>query len=135
MEKIEKNIDASDYLKLTECCVAAIEDGKGADVLTLEVGDLSVVADCFILCTANSTPHLKALAQRVRKDVSRATGVKPHTDGEVDSAWIVLDYGNVVVHILTAEMREKYQLEKLWGDNSEIREFLGQMRFEEEEED
>ena len=132
MEKTDTKIDPSDYSRLTELCVATIEDGKGADILTLEVGDLSVVADCLILCTANSSPHLKALAQRVRKDVSRAAGVKPHTDGEVESSWIVLDYGNVVVHILTAEMREKYQLEKLWGDNSEIREFLEKMRLEEE---
>jgi len=126
---MEKNdtIDPSDYSSLAELCVEVIENGKGGDVLKLAVGDLSVIADCFILCTANSAPHLKALSQRLRKEVSRSARIKPHTDGEVDSAWMVLDYGNVVVHILTPEMREKYQLEKLWGDNSEIRRILEEM--------
>lgn len=127
METTEKIIDPSDFAALAEKCVSVIEDGKGGDVLKLDVADLSVIADCFILCTANSTPHLKALSQRLKKEVSRATGVKPHMDGAVESAWMVLDYGNVVVHILTPEMREKYQLEKLWGDNSEIRAFLKEM--------
>jgi ribosome-associated protein len=126
----DRKIDPSDYSRMADLCVSIIEDGKGGDVLKLEVGDLSVVADCFILCTANSAPHLKALSQRLRKEVSRSAGVKPHTDGEVDSAWVVLDYGNVVIHILTPEMREKYQLEELWGDNSEIRQLLEQMKDE-----
>ncbi|MCK5843546.1 MAG: ribosome silencing factor [Victivallales bacterium] len=127
METTEKKIDPSDFSALADKCVSVIEDGKGGDILKLDVSDLSVLADCFILCTANSTPHLKALSQRLRKEVSRATGTKPHMDGAVQSAWMVLDYGNVVVHVLTPEMREKYQLEELWGDNSEIRAFLKEM--------
>jgi ribosome-associated protein len=127
MENCETKIDPSDFAALAEKCVSVIEDGKGGDVLKLNVADLSVIADCFILCTANSTPHLKALSQRLRKEISRITGIKPHMDGAVESAWMVLDYGNVVVHILTPEMREKYQLENLWGDNSEIRAILKEM--------
>ena len=129
MEKCEK-VDPSDYSSMVDLCVSIIEEGKGGDVLRLDVGDLSVVADCFVLCTANSAPHLKALSQRLRKEVSRSIGIKPHTDGEVDSSWMVLDYGNVVVHILTPEMRAKYQLEELWGDNSDIRKLLERMNEE-----
>ena len=124
MEVNEQGINPRDHLALADLCVSVIEEGKGDDILKLDVSSLSIVADCFVLCTANSNPHLKALSERLRREVSRKFKVKPRTDGVADSEWIVLDYGNVVVHILTPEMRERYQLEKLWGDNSEIRRFI-----------
>jgi len=113
--KINENVE-----QFADLCVEVIEDGKGDDIVKLPVTELSVLADYFILCTANSDPHIRAIAERLKREVSRKTGVKPRQDGVPASKWIVMDYGNVVVHILSPEMRDAYQLESLWGENPEI---------------
>jgi ribosome-associated protein len=115
VSKLEEKYPSAD--EIAELCIAAAEAGKGEDIVKLKVSELSVVADYFILCTANSDPHLRAVAERLKREVSRRLGVKPRQDGAPASSWIVMDYGNVVVHILSPEMREYYQLESLWGDS------------------
>lgn len=116
----EKNRKKTDADKIAQVCIDVIEGGKGENIVKLPVSELSVLADYFILCTANSDPHLKAVASRLKREVSREFGIKPKQDGVASSSWIVMDYGNVVIHILSPEMREKYQLESLWGENPEI---------------
>ena len=106
--------------KIAELCIAVIEGGKGDNIVKLEVAELSVLADFFILCTGNSSPHLRAISERLKREVARELGVKPKQDGIAASNWIVMDYGNIVIHILSPEMREHYQLESLWGDNPEV---------------
>jgi len=81
--------------------------GKGDDIVKLPVTELSVLADYFVLCTANSDPHLRAISERVKREVSKKFGKKPKLDGVAASSWIVMDYGQVVVHILSPEMRER----------------------------
>ena len=104
---------------LSELCIEVIDAGKGENIVKLPVADLSVLADYFILCTAQSDPHLKAISERLKREVSKKYGKKPRLDGVASSSWIVMDFGQVVVHILSPEMRERYQLESLWSDNPE----------------
>lgn len=112
-ENKTKNPEAAEIALL---CRKVIDAGKAENIIQLEVTELSVLADYFILCTANSDPHLRALSERLKREVSKAYGRKPRLDGAPASQWIVMDFGNVVVHILTPEMRDHYQLESLWGD-------------------
>ena len=112
-EKKKKTLDAAGLALL---CRKVIDAGKAENIIQLEVTELSVIADYFIVCTANSDPHLRALSERLKREVSRNHGFKPRIDGVAASQWIVVDFGNVVVHILTPEMREHYQLESLWSD-------------------
>lgn len=98
----------------------ALDSAKAQNIIQLEVTELSVLADHFILCTGNAEPHLKALAERVKREVSKKYNFKPRVDGVASSGWIVVDFGAVVVHILSAAMRELYQLESLWEDAPSI---------------
>lgn len=105
---------------IAELCLKVIDAGKGENIVQLPVAELSVLADYFILCTAQSDPHIRAISERLKREVSKKFGKKPKLDGVASSNWIVMDYGQIVVHILSPEMRERYQLESLWSDNPEI---------------
>ncbi|HMP76071.1 MAG TPA: ribosome silencing factor [Kiritimatiellia bacterium] len=89
---------------------------KGEQVTLLDVTGLSPVTDFYLIATGNSTPHLKALATEVEKSLA-AHGVKCfRRAGTPDSGWIVADYLDFVVHLFTQELRDHYQLERLWSD-------------------
>ena len=105
---------------LAELCVEVIDAGKGENIVQLPVTELSVLADYFILCTAQSDPHIKAISERLKREISKKFGKKAKLDGVAASNWIVMDYGQVVIHILSPEMRERYQLESLWSDNPDM---------------
>lgn len=112
----EQKTKLPEAAELALYCQQVIDAGKAENIVQLEVTELSVLADFFILCTANSDPHLRALSERLKREVSRKYGFKPRLDGAPASQWIVMDFGNVVIHILSPEMRDHYQLESLWGD-------------------
>lgn len=97
---------------------ASIADGRKAEnIITLEMGSESSIADFFVLCTANSQPHLKAICDRIERDTRTELNIRPHrVSGKAESEWMLLDYGCVVVHLMTPETREIYNLESLWGD-------------------
>lgn len=99
---------------------AKILDGKnGMDIQALEIGDLTAVADYFLLATGTSSTHIRALADTLEEGLS-ALGVEPdHIEGR-STGWILLDYRSVVVHIFTADQRDLFSLEKLWGDANPV---------------
>ncbi len=94
---------------------AAIE-GKAEDLVLLDVRGLTLLADYFVICGGTSDRHVHAIADRV-DDAGRLAGFKPlHREGEAKARWVLLDYGDVVVHIFAATTREYYRLEELWHD-------------------
>ena len=106
-----------DSKTLAAFCTKEAEEKKAADIASLKVGELTTIADYFVLCTAQSEPQMKALANWIQKSVFEKFRLKPVTvDGESVSKWILIDFGAVIVHVMTPEMRDRYQLEKLWGD-------------------
>ncbi len=105
---------------IADLAIKVIDAGKGEDIVKLPVSELSVLADYFVLCTANSDPHLRAISERLKREISKKFGRKPKLDGEAKSSWIVMDYGLIVIHILSPEMREHYQLESLWTNNPKM---------------
>lgn len=115
----DKKVKKTTAEMIVDLSIKVIDAGKGDDIVKLPVTELSVLADYFVLCTANSDPHLRAISERLKREVSKKFGKKPKLDGVAASSWIVMDYGQVVVHILSPEMRERYQLESLWTNNPE----------------
>ncbi len=106
-----------DFRALAEFCANEAGEKKAADVVTLKVSEVTTIADYFVLCTAQSEPQMKALAGWLQKRVFDEFKLKPVTvDGESVSKWILIDFGAAIIHIMTPEMRDRYQLEKLWGD-------------------
>ncbi len=91
-------------------------DKKALDLLALDVQGLSSVTDYFLVCSGKSTTHLTSIAEAIRLDLKEA-GTRPlHAEGAAESGWILLDYGDVLVHVFLEETRLYYALERLWGD-------------------
>ena len=96
-------------------------DKKADDVLILDVSKISSVTDYLVICSGNSEPQLKAIGEEVSRR-TRDEGLRPkHHAGQPPSRWVVLDYGDVMVHIFHPELRERYALEQLWGDAKRVR--------------
>ena len=91
--------------------------GKNAlDVVVLDLQGLSGIADYFVICSARSTTQADTVAETVRIAL-RAHGVRPrHTEGGAESGWLLLDYGDLVVHVFLEATRGFYALDRLWGD-------------------
>jgi ribosome-associated protein len=93
----------------------AADDKQAADILILELAQLLVITDYFLICSGATDRQTRTIAEEVRKQVKEMSGRKPiRAAGEELGDWILLDYGDVVIHIFTQEMREYYQLERLW---------------------
>ena len=108
---------ASTVEKLLKLCEEIAYDRKAENILRLDLTEMSAVSDYFMLCTATSVPHVRAVAERIQREVLEKLKVKPvHVDGSPESGWIIVDFGLVMVHVMTASCRDLYQLEGLWGD-------------------
>ena len=99
---------------LTAFVIEKIEDMKGRDITTLAIAEKSDFADFMIVASGNSSRHVKSIAQTIATEC-RAQGVVPRgIEGNDVGEWALLDLGDVVVHIMTADSRDKYQIEQLW---------------------
>lgn len=96
--------------------IAEILDNKKAqDIVILKVGDMTIISDYFVVASAPNISHVQMLAQEVQMKLREEEGVNPtRTEGEREGRWVVIDYGDVLVHIFHNEEREFYQLERLW---------------------
>lgn len=96
----------------------AIQDKKGQDVISLDLRKIEgAIADYFVICNADSTTNVSAIADNVIKEMKEQLGLKPfRMQGLENNFWIILDYGNIVVHIFQTPYREFYRLEDLWAD-------------------
>jgi ribosome-associated protein len=91
-------------------------DRKALDLVVLDVRGLSSVADYFLLCSGRSTTHVSSIVDGIR-EVMKAADVRPlHAEGAPESGWMLLDYGDVLVHVFLEDTRVYYALERLWGD-------------------
>ena len=106
-----------EFEKLIKLCEEIAYDRKAENIIRLDLSEMSAVSDYFILCTATSEPHIRAISERIQRGVLEKLKVKPvHVDGSPESRWVIVDFGNLMVHIMTADSRELYQLEELWND-------------------
>ena len=102
--------------ELKAIVLAALEDAKANDVRQLDVRRLTDITDWMVVASGTSTRHVLALADHVRTQV-KAEGLSPiGTEGESGSDWVLLDYGDVVVHLMLPDTRGFYDLEGLWDD-------------------
>ena len=96
---------------------AAADERKGADTVIIDVGDVLVVTDLFVITHGNNARQVRAIADGVEDSLKAAGGPSPlRIEGTEDRQWVLLDYGPFVVHVFDAERRAFYQLERLWGD-------------------
>lgn len=95
-----------------------IQEVKGHDIACLDLRKLKhSIADYFIICHGNSSTQVEAIARSVQKETETSLGERPwHKEGLTNAEWILLDYGNVVVHVFLHDQRAHYGLEELWAD-------------------
>lgn len=103
-----------------EVIVKALDSKRAEDIQAIKIGDLTIIADYFIIADGTSNIHTKALAEEVEFKMTQL-GIEPlRTEGYQGQTWIVLDYGDVVVHVFYKETRDHYNLERLWSDGTNI---------------
>lgn len=107
--------------KLQKLILAALEDYKALDITTLDIRDLTNIADCMVICTGTSKRHVQSMADNI-VTVAKAAGIQPlGVEGEKYGEWALVDLGDIVVHIMLKQTRELYSLEKLWLTAKEFR--------------
>ena len=108
--------------KIIKAIIHAIQEKKGENIVSLDLRKIpEAVADFFIICQASNNTQLKAIADFIEEDVKLKCGEPPYKhEGKQAQQWILIDYVNVVVHIMLPEPRKFYQLEEMWSDASVI---------------
>ncbi|MBW8865284.1 MAG: ribosome silencing factor [Verrucomicrobia bacterium] len=106
-----------DSKKLALLCRELADNKKAEDIVVLDVRKLSSVTDFFVIASGTSSPHLRAIVEEIQSKLRDDHDLRPaRTDGGGSASWVVLDYFDVIVHVMHAETRARYDLEGLWGD-------------------
>jgi len=103
-------------LDLARTIVNILEDKKGEDIVLIDIHELADFADYFLICSGTSDRMLKALADDVREQVREHYSLRGRMEGTPRDGWILLDYGDVILHLFSPDRRNYYRLEELWGD-------------------
>jgi len=112
----EDKVTAPSPAELAAFCAACADDKQAEDVRTIAVGEVSSVADYYVIATANSEPQLNALSSEIERKVRETFKLHPsRVDGVGTGSWQIIDYSSVLVHLMTREARELYDLEGLWA--------------------
>jgi ribosome-associated protein len=111
-----------DSRKLALLCRRMAENRKAEEIVILDVRELSSVTDYFVLASGTSEPHLRAIVEEITDNLREDYDLRPRAvDGTFQAAWVVLDYFDVIVHVMRQDVRDRYDLETLWGDAPRVR--------------
>ncbi|MBE6387074.1 MAG: ribosome silencing factor [Lentisphaerae bacterium] len=117
MENIDM-VEKTDYQALLDFCIKCAEDKLAENIVTLNIGKVSSVADYMMVATASSEPQLRALSSFIERQVRDEFKLRTlNQPDDSSSGWVLLDFGNLIIHLMTPESRERYNLEGLWGEN------------------
>jgi ribosome-associated protein len=111
-----------DSRKLALLCRELADRRKAEDIVVLDVRKISSITDYFVIATGTSEPHLRAICDEIQDKLREDHDLRPRAvDGTLQTAWLVLDYFDVIVHVMRADVRKLYDLETLWGDAARVR--------------
>ena len=111
-----------DSKRLALLCRKLADNKKGENIVILDVREVSSVTDYFVIASGTSEPHLRAIVDEITEKLKQEYNLRPNAvDGTLQTAWIVLDFFDVIVHIMRGDVRERYDLETLWGDAPRVR--------------
>ena len=110
-----------DSKKLALLCRNLADNKKAENILVLDVRKLSSVTDYFVIASGSSQPHLRAIVEEITGKLKEDHNLRPaRSEGSTSGTWVVLDYFDVIVHVMHAETRARYDLEGLWGDAKKV---------------
>jgi len=111
-----------DSKKLALECRELADNRKAENIVVLDVAEISSIADYFVIASGTSEPHLRAISDEIADKLREQHDIRPRAvDGTLQAGWLVLDYFDVIVHVMRADVREHYDLEGLWGDAPRVR--------------
>ena len=104
--------------KIYKTIIRAIQEKKGENIVTLDLRKIpEAVADFFVICEANNQPQIRAISDFVEEEVKKKCGELPYRhEGKQNLQWVLIDYVNIVVHVMSGESRKFYKLEEMWSD-------------------
>ncbi len=109
-----------DSLTTVQNIVKILDDKKAINIKVLDIRELTTMADFFVVCSGNSTTQIKAIADEINEEMSKHD-IKPiGREGFATASWVLIDYGDVIVHIFNHESRDFYSIEHLWADAKEV---------------
>ena len=108
--------------KLLSVCRESVENKKASDIVVLDLKKLPTFTDYFLICSAQSEPQIKTIIQEIEKNVREEIGRKAYAiEGTPMSQWMILDYGELIIHVFHEKTRKFYQLEQLWNDAPSVK--------------
>ncbi|MEG1509470.1 MAG: ribosome silencing factor [Clostridia bacterium] len=102
----------------------ALDDKKASDITSIKVDEMTILTDYFVICSAKSTTQVKAIADNVEEEMTKVGFEPAHKEGGAECRWIVLDYGDIIVHIFYDETRMLYAFDKLWENGKNVEKFV-----------
>ncbi len=117
MKKGEKMTESFEMVKLA---VAALNDKKAEDIKVIDISDISIMADYFIITSGNNPNQIQAMCENVKEKLGRAGCEYRQIEGYDTASWILMDYRDMIVHIFDRESRSFYNLERIWSDGKSI---------------
>ena len=107
-------------LELAKKAANILDNKKAMNISIIGIRDISVLADYFVIATGTSSTHVKALSDEVEFQLKEEGATTGHVEGYRSNSWVLLDYGNVIIHIFTEESRQFYDLDRLWQDGEKV---------------
>lgn len=106
--------------EMVQTIVEALKNKKGEDIRVIDISEVTVIADYFVIASGNNVNQVQALVDNVEEQMYKAGFVNPKIEGYNSASWILLDYNDVIVHVFSKEDRLFYDLERIWRDGKEI---------------
>lgn len=116
----KENAGLVESAQLAQVAALSADAKKGKEVRILDIRSISTVADYFIICSGTSPTHVRAIADNVEEALTSQGLPLHHMEGYQSGRWVLLDFGDIVVHVMNEQEREFYNLERLWGDAQEV---------------
>lgn len=116
---MDKHVDKLSK-EMARIACAALDDKKAEDLKVINIGEVSVLADYFIIASGNNRSQVQALADNVEEELGKAGHSPKQIEGYSTANWILLDYGDIIIHIFDTENRLFYDLERIWRDGKSV---------------
>ncbi len=114
----DRNKDRKIAKAITEIAVKGVQEKKGRDIIIIDLQEThGTLFDYFLVCTGNSPNQVDAIVESIEKEIKEATGLKPkRVEGLQNSLWVLMDYFDVIIHVMLEEARDFYRIEEMWSD-------------------
>lgn len=112
--------ETSHAYEMTKIAIAACEEKKAEDIKVIDIHDISTIADYFLIASGNNRSQIQAICDHIEECLAKAGHFKKQSEGYDAANWILIDYGDMIVHIFDRQNRLFYDLERIWRDGKEV---------------